>query len=211
MPGVLGGNSDGRVLRGQRNRESVVDALLGLVSDGDLNPTAKAIAERAGISRRSVFQHFADVESIYEAAGRRVGAALRPSLGPLDTSLPLSARLEALIDLRRVVLATVDPIARAARVREPFSPQLQANRRRLSTMMRDQCRLTFAPELADRDPAEADEVVTAVAGALSWSLYNHLCADFDLEEEQALAVMARLAAGVLESGALPVVGAGAPT
>lgn len=97
-----------------------MDALLGLVAEGDLNPTAKAIAERAGISRRSVFQHFADIESIYEAAGRRVGSDLRPLLEPVDTTLPLAARLEALVERRRALLERVDPIARAARVREPF-------------------------------------------------------------------------------------------
>jgi TetR/AcrR family transcriptional regulator of autoinduction and epiphytic fitness len=204
MPGALGGKGDGRVLRGQRNREAVVDALLSLVAEGDLNPTAKAIAERAGISRRSVFQHFADVESIYEAAGRRVGADLRPLLEPVDITLPLAARLDALVERRRALLERVDPIARAARVREPFSAQLQANRRHLSALMREQCRRVFAPELAGRPEAVADELGTAIAGAMSWSLWNHLRVDLQLGDQQALTVMARLAFAVLETGDLPV-------
>jgi TetR/AcrR family transcriptional regulator, regulator of autoinduction and epiphytic fitness len=198
MPGARGGTSDGRVLRGRRNREAVVEALLGLVAEGDLKPTARAIAERAGISRRSVFQHFADVESIYEAAGHRVGAALRPLLRPIDTALPLEARVEALVASRRRLLETVDPIARAARVREPFSPQLQASRRRLSVLMREQCRQAFTPELADRPSDEAEELVTAIAGAMSWSLWNHLRADLDVRDDQALAAMTRLVAGLLD-------------
>ena len=210
MPGVGAGKGDGRVLRGQRNREAVVEALLGLVAEGHLNPTAKAIAERAGISRRSVFQHFADVESIYEAAGDRVGSALRPLLDPVDTSLPLAARLQALVAERRALLAMVDPIARAARLREPFSPQLQANRRHLTAMMRQQCREAFAPELADRPSADAEQVGAALAGAMSWSLYNHLCDDLGLGVEQALAVMTRLVAGVLQRGDLPLPEAAVP-
>jgi TetR/AcrR family transcriptional regulator of autoinduction and epiphytic fitness len=210
MSGVRGANGDGRVLRGRRNREAVVVALLGLVAEGDLSPTAKAIAERAGISRRSVFQHFADVESIYEAAGARVGADLRPLLGPIDTTLSLPARVEALAEVRRALLETVDPIARAARVREPFSPQLQASRRALSAMMREQCRQAFAPELADRLPEDADQLVTAIAGALSWSLWNHLRADLGLGDHDALAVMTRLVAGVLDTGDLALEDAARP-
>lgn len=179
-----------------------MEALLGLVAEGDLNPTAKAIAERAGISRRSVFQHFADVESIYEAAGERVGSDLHPLLDPVDTHLPLPARIQALMGLRRVLLITVDPIARAARVREPFSRQLQANRRRLSAMMREQCVRSFAPELAEHRPADAEEMGSAIAGALSWSLYDHLAIDMELGEQRALAVMGRLVAAVLETADL---------
>jgi TetR/AcrR family transcriptional regulator of autoinduction and epiphytic fitness len=185
------------VLRGQRNREAVVEALLGLVSDGVLNPTAMAIAARAGISRRSVFQHFADVESIYEAAGRRVGSNLGPLLEPVDTSLPLATRIAALAAVRRSLLEEVDPIVRAAAVREPFSPQLQANRRRFSALMLGQCRQTFAPELARRPPGDAEEVALAIQGALSWSLFNHLRSDLQLSDGQTRAVMTRLVAGLL--------------
>jgi TetR/AcrR family transcriptional regulator of autoinduction and epiphytic fitness len=185
------------VLRGQRNREAVVEALHGLVSEGDLKPTAMAIAARAGISRRSVFQHFADVESIYEAAGRRVGSKLGPLLEPVDASLPLAARIVALAGLRQSLLEAVDPIVRAGSVREPFSPQLQANRRRFSALMLDQCRQTFAPELARRSPGDAAEVALAIQGAMSWSLFNHLRSDLQVGDGQALAVMTRLVAGLL--------------
>ena len=212
MPGVRGKKYDGRVLRGRRNREAVVEALLGLVANGDLNPTAEAIARRAGISRRSVFQHFADLESIYEAAGKRVGAALQPLLGPIDPTLPVMTRIEALAARRRSLFDTVDPIARAARVREPFSEQLRLSRQRLSLMMREQCRQAFAPELAELPTVAADETASALAGALSWSLWNHLRADLDLGSEEALAVMTRLVAGLValppsERAGLPLEGA----
>jgi TetR/AcrR family transcriptional regulator, regulator of autoinduction and epiphytic fitness len=210
MPGAGGAKADGRVLRGRRNREAVVEALLGLVAEGDLNPTARAIAERAGISRRSVFQHFADVESIYEAAGHRVGATLLPLLQPVDTTLPLARRVEAFFGVRQALLETVDPIARAARVREPFSPQLQASRRRLSLMMREQCRQVFAPELAEHPGADGEELVSALAGAMSWSLWNHLRADLEVGDEEALAVMTRLVAGLLDTGDVRVKAAVAP-
>src|ERR1043165_6133853 len=62
---------DGRTARAQRTRAAVVDALLQLINEGDLRPTAPRIAERAKVSLRSVFQHFTDLEALYAAATTR--------------------------------------------------------------------------------------------------------------------------------------------
>ena len=45
---------DGRSARAQRTRDSVVNAVLELAKSGDVRPTAKEIADCAGISVRSV-------------------------------------------------------------------------------------------------------------------------------------------------------------
>jgi AcrR family transcriptional regulator len=139
--------SDGRVLRGIRNREAVVEAFISLIEEGDPRPTARAIAARAGLSLRSVFQHFDDLEQIYEAAGRRQVRTLRPLLDPVPATLPLEARREEFLRRRVALLERLDPVARAARIREPFSAQLQANRAALVGLMREQCREVFSPEL----------------------------------------------------------------
>src|SRR5437870_4843088 len=62
-----GASADGRTARGQRTRAAVVDALLALLEEGDLRPPAPRIADRAGVSLRSVFQHFADRETLFAA------------------------------------------------------------------------------------------------------------------------------------------------
>ena len=46
---------DGRVRRGARNRQTIVDALLDLVGSGILRPTAQQVADRAGVGIRTVF------------------------------------------------------------------------------------------------------------------------------------------------------------
>lgn len=209
MPGARRGTADGRVLRGRRNKEAVVQGLLSLVADGDLNPTAKAIAERAGLSRRSVFQHFADVETIYQAATARVGTSVEPLLAPVDPTLAVPARLQALVGLRRELFAVLDPFARAARLREPFSVELRASRQRLTRRMVDQCREAFAAEAAAAGPDGRDPLVVGVAGALSWSLWDHLTMDVGVSRELAIATMAGLAGGVLGLRSVPLTGASA--
>jgi len=55
---------DGRVRRGTHNREAIIDALLACYGDGLLRPSVPEVAARAGVSPRSVHNHFADVEAL---------------------------------------------------------------------------------------------------------------------------------------------------
>src|SRR5687768_11953208 len=79
---------DGRTRRAQRTRAAIVDACIGLVEDGDLRPTAPRIAERAGVSVRSVFQHFVDLESLFAAVADRWVERLAVLVVPVDPELP---------------------------------------------------------------------------------------------------------------------------
>ena len=59
---------DGRTMRRTRNRSSVINALLELIQEGDFEPGASAIAERAGVSHRSVFRYFDDLGDLVRTA-----------------------------------------------------------------------------------------------------------------------------------------------
>src|SRR5215831_5127625 len=62
---------DGRVQRGARNREAIADALLACYEAGELRPSVPAVAARAGVSVRSVHNHFADVEALRAEVAQR--------------------------------------------------------------------------------------------------------------------------------------------
>jgi hypothetical protein len=62
---------DGRFARSARTRLAIVDALRALNQAGDVRPTAARVAERAGVSLRTVWQHFDDLESLLLEAGQR--------------------------------------------------------------------------------------------------------------------------------------------
>lgn len=173
---------DGRVLRGRRTRQAVVEAFLSLIEDGDPQPSARMIAARAGVSLRSVFQHFSDLEALYLVAGRREMVKLQPTFAPVDPALALSERIERFVDQRVAALEAMAPVARAARLREPFSAQLQANRDGLKRCFRQCCEESFAPELALLAPDERDNLLEAMVAAGSFSTW------YALREEQKLAV-----------------------
>jgi AcrR family transcriptional regulator len=59
---------DGRRLRSERSRQAIIDAMLGLVDEGNLLPTAQQVADKAEVGIRTVFRHFSDMESLYVSA-----------------------------------------------------------------------------------------------------------------------------------------------
>jgi len=48
-------STDGRHRRAQASREAIVESLVSLYADGYVDPSAAEIAERAGVSERSLF------------------------------------------------------------------------------------------------------------------------------------------------------------
>ena len=112
---------DGRTVRAERTRQALVDAMLDLLYEGELQPTAERIAERAGVSERSVFQHFADREELYQAVAMQQFERIMPTLRPVDPSRPLPDRIDAFVDQRSRLLEAVTPVRRAALLLEPSS------------------------------------------------------------------------------------------
>ncbi|MGI8752323.1 MAG: TetR/AcrR family transcriptional regulator [Acidimicrobiales bacterium] len=180
---------DGRVLRGQRTKEAVVEAFLSLIEDGDPQPTARAIAAGAGVSLRSVWQHFDDLEALYLAAGRREMEKVGPMMATIDHSFPSAERVATFVSRRVEALETMAPVARAARLREPFSRQLRANRDTFKKRYRDWIEATFVPELAALSAEERLDVVEAILSAGSFSAWSALRDEQSLPVERATAVL----------------------
>ena len=92
---------DGRRLRREQNREAVLDALVGLFTEGFYQPSANEIAERAGISPRSLFRYFDDVDDLNRAAIERQLAAARPQLDiGIGPDAPTKAKVERVVEAR---------------------------------------------------------------------------------------------------------------
>lgn len=145
---VLEGATDGRHLRRQRNRQAVVDALLSLYRDGHLRPSSAEIAERAGLSPRSLFRYFDDVEDLCRAAiGRQEQLAAPLLVVAAEPDEPLEVRIDALVAQRLRLYEAIGPAAAVARLEAPFQPLLAEELHRTRTHHRAQLQELFAPEL----------------------------------------------------------------
>jgi TetR/AcrR family transcriptional regulator of autoinduction and epiphytic fitness len=183
-------NVDGRTARAVRTRRAVVDALLVLLEDGDLRPSAERIAERAGVSLRALWANYADLETLYAVAGRRQLERQAELARRIDPRLPLAQRVTALARQRAQVLEFLAPTARAAQLREPFSAQLRTNRARQFQIARDELARLFAAELGAAGGG-AGELLDALTAASTWPAWSVLRDDLALSVQAAQKTMAR--------------------
>ncbi len=139
--------TDGRVLRGARTRDSIVQALLDLLNDGVPTPTAAQIADRAGVSVRSVFQHFSDMEALYADLAAEQRERVAPLLGGLRRPDTLPERIAAIVAQRSELFETITPVRHAIGSRASESLALQARLAELSTALREQVAQQFSDEL----------------------------------------------------------------
>src|SRR3954454_3478414 len=110
MAGMADVIADGRVLRGERNREAIVDALLSLYGEGVLRPSTNEVAERAGVSVRSVHNHFADMESLRAEVAQRQWERIAPPLEPVPADLSLERRIAEVVDRRSALFEAITPV-----------------------------------------------------------------------------------------------------
>lgn len=173
--------ADGRRLRRAQNREAVLDAMVELFAEGVLQPGADEIAERAGVSARSLFRYFDDVDDLHGAAIERQIAAARPLLdvgsAPDD---PTVDKVERLVAARVRLFEVIAPAARAARACAHRHEIVATQVRRSRSYLRHQLRKLFAPELATR-PA----LLPAVDALCSFETYELLRHDQGLSRAKA--------------------------
>lgn len=140
---------DGRNARSERTRTAIIDALHELLLEGDGEPSARAIAQRANVSVRSVFQRFEDVESVYAEVAERQAVRLRPFLEPIDPSRTLGDRIERIVTARDEMFALIAPLRRAINMQRAAktSQNVRNGLLRLHRAQRDQIAATFAAEI----------------------------------------------------------------
>ena len=191
------GARDGRTVRAERTRQALVDALLELLYEGQLQPTAERIAERAGVSERSLFQHFADREALYQAVAVQQYERIAPTLEQIDVLLPLPERIDAFARQRARLLETVTPVRRAALLLEPesevVSSWLQSTRRQKARELER----VFRPELERREQSERGVLLAALVAASAWTSWESLRAHQRLSVERSRAAVAATIAALL--------------
>lgn len=193
MPSLL----DGRTRRARRTRRAIVDAAVTLIDGGELSPTAPVIAEKAGVSLRTVFQHFNELEMLHAAVAERQTERLRAVAVRLPTDRPLDERIRLLATQRARVLEMLTPVRRSAMLREHSSAAIRASIMRLQQMGRREVERLFAAELDALGAQERAATLAALDGATSWHLWEMLRVDQELPVAGAERVMVRMLRSLL--------------
>lgn len=165
---------DGRVARGERSRRALAEALINLLEEGDAQPTARRIAQRAGVSLRLVFHHFDDVESILREAVTIQEHRHWRHIRPVAPTLPVAERVARVVRQRTTVYQAVAPVRRWAEHMANGSPTVAAELRRARESLRGQLQATFAPEIENRRPADARLLLDTLDVTTSWETWDQL-------------------------------------
>ena len=200
---------DGRQGRTLRSRQAICDACLDLVQEGVLQPSADQVADRAGLSRRSIFHHFGDLSALYDAvveAGLRRCADL---LEEIPRSAPVGARVSRLAEVCARFFEATTPFRRsmaAQTLGAPAPVKSEALRvaRALVRKQRDDVAALFAEELEPLSPADRAELLEALAASVSPANWEHLRASRGLSLVRARAVMRRSLAALLRDAGVEV-------
>jgi AcrR family transcriptional regulator len=177
--------ADGRLLRSERSRELIADALYELLREGDVEPSAQKVADRAGVGIRTVFRLFSDMDALYATVNARLEFEVAPMLrdDPPEGTL-LLGRAESLVAERAALFERVGVYMRFTNRNRDRSAYLASNYRKLAGRLRERL-LGWLPELRDAQPA----LVEALDQATSFEAWDRLRGDQRLSRPRAQAAM----------------------
>ena len=185
---------DGRTARSERTRTAIVEAHLQLIQEGDLRPTADRIAKVAGVSLRALWSHFADMEALFAASGQRVLEQRDAAHQPIPADLPLAERIQAYCHQRARLLEAVAPTAKAAAIKEPFSPTLMGFRRTHTQRVLEELKVLFAKEIDGNM-----ELLSALTAVSMWPTWGTWRDALGMSPEAARAALTRTISALLAS------------
>ena len=199
--------NDRRQERGAATRNQIVEAAIALIAEGGLAAvTAGALATRTGVSKATIFHHYAPLSAVHHAVLDRLVSemmAAAGSEGPTATSYLLG------LGLRSFSLMVEDPRWVAVSQALMMSGVHDASLRPRLVELSRAARVEVAEELlrrAPETPAEvASEIADAAIGALDGlGLHLLLTGDRDAFLEAWKHLAWRLAEGLVEPRRYPV-------
>ncbi|MGC1676912.1 MAG: TetR/AcrR family transcriptional regulator [Candidatus Binataceae bacterium] len=191
--------ADGRAARGHRARAAVAAAMLDLLNDGVVKPTAVQIAARAGVSLRLVFHHFEDLEAILADAAELQFERLRPLVRSVSPSLALDRRIAEFVRIRSELHEAVSPVRRASIRLEPFSPVIAARLGVARASLRSEAGRVFQRELRTRHLNERRDTLAALEAISAWEIWEVMRVQQNLSIAQARKAIAHAIAAIVRT------------
>lgn len=179
--------SDGRRARSRSSRAKIVAAMLDLVANGEVSPSAAQVAEVAGVGLRSVFRHFRDMDALYREMAEAIEGELLPILMRPPEGATWQQRLFDIAARRARMFETIMPYRISANVRRFESAFLMEGYRRQLRLEGEALAAHLPPEVQD-DEAGA-RGINVILSFSTWRLLRH---DQNLAPEDAAAVVRRM-------------------
>ena len=155
-------SQDGRIVRGLRTRQGLIQATLDLIQAGDVEPTSVAIATIAGVSSRALFQHFTNLADLYAAAFDLAVARAFDGSQTIDTAASLSNRIDLLVSDRSELFEQWLPVWHFAERVRSVAPAVGLGVAQLRKVLRERLAAWFSTELGNLDPGSRNLVLDSL-------------------------------------------------
>lgn len=157
----------GRGDRVARTREAIVSSTLTLAMEGEVAPIVRDIAKLAGVSARTVFQHFADTAELYVAVLGRVLTSLRGDAAASSADGALDERISAVIGQRAGRYEQLLPMWTFVETLQRRSTEAGTQVTQMYTTNREQLAECFGEELTTLPGEKRERTLNALAMALT--------------------------------------------
>jgi len=185
-------NLDGRRQRSDASRRRIASAMLDLLREGEADPSAELVAERAGVGRRTVFRLFSDMEGVFREMHAIMTARLTPEFARPFEAATWRGRLDELIARRARAFEQMLPIKTAADARRYTSDFLKTEHSNITRLQREALIAVLPASLAKAETLEAFDL------ALSFESWRRLRYEQGLSVRQAQTVLRHLVSALAD-------------
>lgn len=184
--------TDGRKLRSEDSKRRIVSAMLELVREGRIAPTAEEVARRAHVGLRTVFRRFKDMESLYAEMAGAINQRIDSIIDTKGETGNWQDDLTLLVDRRLQVYEIIMPYRVAAEALKFQSTILLTRHMEIVREERQRLLAVIPKNLLD------DRVlVEGLEAALSFDMWNQLRNDQRLGADEAGDVVKRIVRALL--------------
>ncbi len=188
---------DGRIARGLRTRESILRAYESLIVCAAVPPTGAELAARAGVSARSIFTHFGDMDGVLAAASRRAFDWIVETHVELPRDLPLGERVDRFTRRQAEILERSAPLYRMFRAfrhggKRECSPAVDEILGGVDQIRRRYIEFVFGRELEGLQAEDREELMEALVVSSSWNAWEGLRLGQSLDPARATQIMTRM-------------------
>ena len=186
--------TDGRKLRSEDSKRRIVSAMLELVREGRMAPTAEEVANRAEVGLRTVFRRFKDMESLYAEMSVAINEKVNSIIDGSTDAHNWQENLKQMVNRRLRVYEVIMPYRVAAEALK-FQSTVLLNRH-MDIVREERRRLV---DLLPKGLLNDRPLIEGLEAALSFDMWSQLRNDQRLSAQEAGAVVLRIVESLIAS------------
>jgi len=185
---------DGRKRRTQDSHDKIVSAFLGLLRQGNINPSAEDIAKQANVGLRTVFRRFKEMELLYREVATEIQATFGTEVAKPWISDQWQQQLQEMLARKADIYERLLPYSIAGAYLRQHSSYLKAFNVRWLTIEHE-----IIMSIVPFTPAEEPELFHGLTVSLSNDTWIQYRQDLQLSPSQSHDTMATIMAALIQA------------